>query len=49
MEEETCELTYYLTAEQYAEAEKMAKKHGYDSVADFALYCMQKYIKEREK
>lgn len=49
MEKETRELTYYLTTEQYAEAEKMAKKNGYDSVADFALYCMQKYIKEKEE
>ncbi len=49
MEDEICEMTYYLTAEQYAEAEKMAKKHGYESVGEFALYCMQRYMDANNK
>lgn len=49
MEDDTCELTYFLTEEQYFEAEKMAKKHGYKTVAEFALYCMQRYINSESK
>lgn len=48
-DEELCELEYVLTEEDYLEAERMAKKHGYKTVGEFALYCMQKYLKETEE
>lgn len=46
-DDEMCELEYVLTDEEYADAEKMAKKHGYKTVGEFALYCMQRYLKEK--